>query len=126
VRFVNDHKDRSDGGQRWGVESICAVLTEHGVRIAPSTYYEAVTRPPSARALRDEHLRPHIQRVFDDSGGTYGPRRVWRALNDDGIAVARCTVERLMNGMHLHSTLGRGRSPRTDPPRLHGIEPIPL
>jgi putative transposase len=110
VKFVNDHKDRSDGGRRWGVESICAVLTEHGIRIAPSTYYEAVSRPPSARALRDEQLRPRIEKAFEDSGRTFGPRRVWRALNDDGITVARCTIERLMNDMRLHSTLGRGQS----------------
>lgn len=107
MKFVGDHKDRSDGGRRWGVESICAVLTEHGVRIAPSTYYEAVARRPSARALRDEQLRPHIQQAFDDSDQTFGPRRVWRALNDNGVPVARCTVERLMGDMHLHSSLGR-------------------
>jgi hypothetical protein len=41
VRFINEHKQRSDGGLRWGVESICAVLSEHGTPIAPSTYYEA-------------------------------------------------------------------------------------
>ena len=109
MTFVNDHKDRSDGGQRWGVESICAVLSEHGVRIAPSTYYEVMTRPPSARALRDEQLRPRIGQVFERSGATFGPRRVWRALNEEGITVARCTVERLMGDMQLHSTLGRGR-----------------
>jgi putative transposase len=52
VRFVAEHKDRTDGGKRWGVESICAVLTEHGCPIAPSTYYGAASgcRPkvPSA------------------------------------------------------------------------------
>jgi putative transposase len=107
VTFVNDHKDRADGGQRWGVESICTVLTEHGVRIAPSTYYETMTRPPSARALRDEQLRPHIEQVFGDSGRAFGPRRVWRALNDAGITVARCTVERLMRDMSLRPRAGR-------------------
>ncbi len=107
MTFVNDHKDRADGGQRWGVESICAVLTEHGIGIAPSTYYETMTRRPSARAVRDEQLRPHIEEAFEGSGRTYGPRRVWRALNDGGIAVARCTVERLMKDMDLRSALGR-------------------
>ena len=41
MRFIAEHKDRTDGGLRWGVESICAVLTEHGCPIAPSTYYDA-------------------------------------------------------------------------------------
>ena len=56
VRFINEHKDsRVDGGLRWGVESICAVLTEHGVKIAPSTYYDAVgaaAQPQRASATR--------------------------------------------------------------------------
>ena len=53
MRFVDEHKDRSDGGLRWGVEPICEVLSEHGFAIAPATYYAAKTRPPSARARRD-------------------------------------------------------------------------
>jgi hypothetical protein len=43
VRFISDHK------ARFGVEPICRVLTEHGCPIAPSTYYDAVRRGPSAR-----------------------------------------------------------------------------
>ena len=30
------------------VEPICAVLTEHGVKTAPSTYCAATSHPPSA------------------------------------------------------------------------------
>jgi len=56
VRFVSEHKDRAEGGLRWGVESICAVLREQGCQIAPSTYYEAIGRSPSPRARRDELL----------------------------------------------------------------------
>ncbi|MBN8422944.1 hypothetical protein JF531_00210 [Microbacterium esteraromaticum] len=41
VAFIDQHRDRTEGGLRWGVESICAVLTQHGVKIAPSTYYDA-------------------------------------------------------------------------------------
>ena len=35
---------------RFGVEPICAVLTEFGHQMAPSTYYAALTRPRSERA----------------------------------------------------------------------------
>ena len=62
MRFIAEHKDRTDGGLRWGVESICRVLGEHGAAIAPSSYYEAASRPPSKRALRDEDLRIEIAR----------------------------------------------------------------
>ncbi len=102
VRFINEHKDsRVEGGLRWGVESICSVLTEHGVKIAPSTYYDTVGRRPSGRELRDEELKPLIRRVHADNFGVYGARKVWLQLNREGTAVARCTVERLMAGMGL-------------------------
>ena len=43
VDFIRGHRDhREDGGLRWGVEPICAVLSQHGLPIAPSTYYEHV------------------------------------------------------------------------------------
>jgi putative transposase len=101
VRFIAEHKDRTHGGLRWGVESICKVLSEHGAAIAPSSYYEAASRPPSKRALRDEDLRVEIARVYQANYGVYGPRKVWLALNREGIPVARCTVERLMREMRL-------------------------
>ncbi|GIU97416.1 MAG: hypothetical protein KatS3mg013_1219 [Actinomycetota bacterium] len=78
-------------GDRYGVEPICEVLP-----IAPSTYYGAERRPPSARALRDEELKREILRVHRANFGVYGARKVWRQLNREGIAVARCTVERLI------------------------------
>jgi putative transposase len=103
VRFIAEHKDHRVGpdGLRWGVESICTVLTEHGCAIAPSTYYDAAGRPPSKRAVRDEDLRVEIARVHEANYGVYGPRKVWLALNREGIEVARCTIERLMGDMGL-------------------------
>jgi len=101
VRFIAEHKDRVEGGLRWGVESICVVLSEQGSPIAPSTYYEAASRPPSKRAVRDTELRVAIGRVHQANYGVYGPRKIWLALNREGIPVARCTVERLMREMAL-------------------------
>jgi putative transposase len=75
VRFVAEHKDRTDGGKRWGVESICAVLTEHGCPIAPSTYYDAASRLPSQRAQRDEDLKVEIARVHAANYSVYGHGR---------------------------------------------------
>ncbi len=66
MRFISDHKDR------FGVEPICRVLTQHGCQIAPSAYYDAVRRAPSARAVRDEHLKTVISRVHEDNYGVYG------------------------------------------------------
>jgi putative transposase len=91
------------------------VLSEHGSKIAPSTYYEAVSRPPSKRALRDAHLRVEIARVHEANYGVYGPRKVWLALNREGVPVARCTIERLMREFGLVGAR-RGRRVTTTRP----------
>ncbi len=55
VDYIDQHRDR------FGVEPICTVLTDAEVPIAPSTYYAAKTRPPSARAIRDAELVQDIK-----------------------------------------------------------------
>ena len=97
VDFIREHADHQPaaGGLRWGVEPICAVLSEHGVKIAPSTYHEWRDKLPSAREQRDQVLLEHIHRVHAENFGVYGPRKVWLVLNREGIPVARCTIERL-------------------------------
>ena len=64
--------------------------------IAPSTYYDQLDREPSRREVRDDELKEDIRRVHAANYGVYGARKVWLTLNREGIAVARCTVERLM------------------------------
>ena len=78
VDFIREHADHTpaDGGLRWGVEPICAVLSEHGVKIAPSTYYEWRDKLPSKRDERDVVLLEHIRRVHQENFGVYGPRGV--------------------------------------------------
>lgn len=94
------------------------MLTEHGLKIAPSTYYAARNRSLSARALRDGKVLDEIKRVEAAArGGVYGAEKVWRQLHRenvlvDGTPVARCTVERLMRE---HGIVGavRRRAVRT-------------
>ena len=112
MRFIEEHKDSRRGGLRWGVESICAVLGEHGATIAPSTYYDARKRQPSTRAVRDEALKPLITKAHRDNYGVYGSRKIWLVLNREGTEVARCTVERLMKDLDL-AGVRRGRRWRT-------------
>lgn len=85
------------------------MLTEHGCKVAPNTYYVAKKRPPSARAVRDEYLKVEIARVHADNLEVYGADKVWTQLNREGIQVARCTVERLMRELGL-SGVRRGRA----------------
>jgi putative transposase len=101
VKFIADNR------KRWGVEPICRVL-----QFAPATYYAASTRPPSARAVRDQGLKPQIQRVWNENFGVYGADKVWAQLRREGFLVSRCTVERLMRELGLRGVV-RGRTPRT-------------
>jgi len=91
---------------------ICAVLSEHGCPIAPSTCCDAKGRPPSARAARDEQLKAAIAAVHEASYGVYGARKTWLALNRQGTAVARCTAGRLMRELGLAGRR-RGKHRRT-------------
>ncbi|WP_156482894.1 IS3 family transposase [Sphingopyxis granuli] len=104
--FIDEHRDV------YGVEPICRVLP-----IAPSTYHERVAqrRDParlSTRARRDQDLKPEVVRVFAENFGVYGARKVWRQMNREGCAVARCTVERLMRELSLQGVI-RGKPVRT-------------
>ena len=119
MRFVSEHKGV------FGIEPICRVLSEHGCAIAPSTYYDTVGRPPSARAVRDEQLKAAITAVHQDNYGVYGARKVWLALNREGIPVARCTVERLMRELGLAGAR-RGKKVRTTVPGQGAARPADL
>jgi putative transposase len=83
--------------------------------IAPSTYYQHAKGPQSARAVRDAQLKVEIRRVHVEHFGVYGARKVWRQLHREGIAVARCTVERLMGELGLEG-VRRGKTHRTTTP----------
>jgi len=90
------------------------------LQIAPSGYrrHAARQRNPelrSARAKRDESLVPHIERVWEANFQVYGADKVWRQLNREGRAVARCTVERLM-GLQGLAGARRGKRQRTTVP----------
>jgi putative transposase len=103
VAYIDAHR------HRFGVEPICRVLTEHGCKIAPNTYWVAKKRPPSARTVRDEYLKGEITRVHAANLGVYGADKIWTQLNREGIRVARCTVERLMRELGI-SGARRGRA----------------
>ena len=80
MEFIDQHRDR------FGVEPICKTL-----QVAPSTYYAAVSRPPSPRRLRDQELKVEIARVHRENFDFYGTEKVWRQLGRD--RVARLTAE---------------------------------
>ncbi|WP_163678755.1 IS3 family transposase [Mycolicibacterium poriferae] len=96
----------------FGVEPICTVLRSAGVSMAPSTYYDTKTRPPSARAVRDAELAPALRTLWEDNYRVYGVRKLWKAARRDGHDVGRDQVARLMRSLDIHG-VRRGKPVKT-------------
>ena len=79
------------GGRRWGVEPICEQL-----QVAPSTYYDQKSRPPSARTVRDEELGSQLKDLWKKNYSVYGRRKLTKAAKRKHLDCGRDQVERLM------------------------------
>ena len=95
--FIDEHADR------FGVVPICRALAVHGVQIAPRTYWAHRSAAPSKRALWDTTITEILAGIYEpDAEGKrppeslYGSLKTWAHLRRQGIPVARCTVERIM------------------------------
>jgi len=118
--FNDEHRDY------YGVEPMCRVLP-----IAPSTYFahaatKANTNLRSDRAKRDDTLSAEIRRVFDENFHVYGIRKVWRQMQREGFAIARCMVERLMKAMGVKGVIRGQEGIRTTIPDDQAYRPLDL
>ena len=73
IAYIDAHRDR------FGVEPICGAL-----QFAPSTYWSAKRRSPSARSRRDDEVKVEIARVHAANFGVYGAPKIWAQLNREG------------------------------------------
>ncbi|MXX23520.1 MAG: IS3 family transposase [Acidimicrobiaceae bacterium] len=114
------------------VEHIAAQRTEFGVPhavtcralgVAPSTFYERRSRPPSAVRRRRERLDAAIKECFDASGGTYGSPRVHAQLRLNGHKVSKKTVEASMARQGLRARQRRRRRSLTRPDKAAAPAP---
>ena len=99
----------------FGVVPLCAVIN-----LPVSTFYDRTVRPPSVRAQADGELAERIEKIWTDSGRTYGSPRVHAQLARDGIFVGHKRVERIMAGRGWRGAyLRRGwaTTTRRDPSR---------
>ena len=106
VDFIHNNKDL------YGVDAICRILP-----IAASTYYRTLDLAdnPEHRAkrdLHDEHHAEQIKRIWKESLGRYGVRKVWQKLKREGYVIARCTVARLMQKLGIQG-VWRGKNKQT-------------
>lgn len=83
------------------VRTMCRVLG-----VSASGYYAWAMRAPSARAIDNAVLTERIRAVHAESDATYGMPRVRAELRDQGLAVSRKRVARLMR---LHGIRGVSR-----------------
>ena len=78
------------------VEPICEQL-----QVAPSTYYDAKSRPPSARALHDAVLLPLLLALWQRNYSVYGRRKLTKAAQRAGMDIGRDQVARLMANLGI-------------------------
>jgi putative transposase len=102
VAYIDSHRSR------FGVEPICTVLSEHGLLIAPSTYYARRTCPVSPAALEEAYLVNALVTLHRDNWGVYGARKLWHAARRAGLDVGRDQTARLMRIAGIRGVV-RGR-----------------
>jgi hypothetical protein len=94
------------------VESVCRVLTEHGVQVAPRTYRSWKSSMPSARTVSDAHLTDALRATVGTPEGMYGRRKMTAYLRRLGLG--RVHRDRLMGDEGC--PVCRGRKHRTTIP----------
>ena len=87
------------------------------LQVAPSTYYAAKTRRPSARAVPDQVLGPVLRQLWSDNYRVYGARKLWKAARRAGWDVGRDQVARLMRDQGIEGVrrTKRVRTTKADP-----------
>lgn len=91
------------------MRTLCRALQVH-----PSSYYEWLQQPQSAREREDQHLTVPIKQFWLESGGHYGYRNIHSDLLEAGFACGRDRVLRLMQAAGLRAQRGY-RAPRHYP-----------
>jgi putative transposase len=96
VEFIDRHRDE------FGVEPICTAL-----QVAPSTYYAAKARQPSARAIRDVVMMQMLMVLWVANRKVYGAHKLWKAARRAGHDIGRDQVARLMRELAIHGVSRR-------------------
>ena len=114
VEFIETHRDD------FGVEPICTTL-----QVAPSTYYAAKKRLPSARAIRDAVMMPILLALWIGNYRVYGAHKLWKAARRAGHDIGRDQVGRLMRQLDIRG-VRRSRRVRTTRPDRQADRPPDL
>jgi putative transposase len=90
------------------ITQMCAWL-----EVSKSGFYDWRSRPESATAKRQEKLKLLIKRIFDDSDGTYGYRRITEQLARCRVHAGAELVRQLMRALGLVACQPRPWRPST-------------
>lgn len=90
----------------WPVSWMCDALG-----VSRSGFFAWLSRAPSARARSDDLVAAKVRQSFLQSDRTYGARRVWRDVLEDGIVCGLHRIERLMRVQALKARPRRRRLP---------------
>lgn len=93
----------------WPVSWLCAAMG-----VSRSGFDAWLNRPVSARATYDETIGAVMRQSFKDSDRTYGARRVWRDVLEEGLACGLHRIERLMRVNGLKARPRRRGLPKDD------------
>ena len=116
IAFVDEMRVRG-----FAVESICAVLTEQGYQVAARTYRAWEQGPvPSMRTVSDAHVVNALRSTVGQPESLYGRRKMVAHLRRAGLAVAHCTVDRLMRAEGMNGAR-RAKKIRTTVPGKDGV-----
>jgi len=105
MRFAFIAKHRSI----WPVAWLCQAL-----EVTRTGFHAWLKRMPSKRVRDDEALLTAIRRSFLASGRTYGARRVWRDIIEEGFTCGLHRIERLMRHNAMKARPRRRSLPRDD------------
>jgi putative transposase len=111
-RFIDAAK------KEFPVQRLCKILG-----VSPSGYFAFKDRPACRRQREDVILLAHARSAFAVSNGTYGSPRMTRDLQDDGLAIGRRRVARLMRDNGLRARQKRRFKRTTD--SLHSFPVAP-
>ncbi|QTX19698.1 IS3 family transposase [Comamonas aquatica] len=91
----------------WPVNLMCEALG-----VSRGGFYAWLTRPRSQRSLSDEVLGAQVHQSFVRSDRTYGARRVWHDVLEQGQACGLHRIERLMREQALRARPRRRGLPK--------------
>jgi hypothetical protein len=100
--FITQHR------HIWPINWRCQVL-----EVSRSGFHAGLSRPPGTRDIHDAKLVTAIQTNFKAGDPSYGARRVWRDVLEDGLKCILYQIERLLRINSLRARHRRRREQKT-------------